>query len=231
MTTAANIITATFQKIGIDNPTVAQTASALISLNNMISSWGVELLTNVVVRESKALTAGTASYTIGAGGDFNTIRPIKIDTAYLSDTENYDWPLQVINAKEHNDIYYKSIVGRPRKIYFIPEYPLAKIIFDCEPDVTYTLYVEFIKNFTEFAATTTNIDLPNEYKEALIYNLAISLAEDWDRNLSKTILLKAMMLKENIGWLNAITRPVPESKFELLDGGLNLDITTDIQGA
>jgi hypothetical protein len=72
--------------------------------------------------------------------------------------------------------------------------------------------------------------LPNEYKEALVYNLAVSLGEDWGRNISNTILAKAEQYKEIIAGLIASQRKIPRAKFDF--GGFrgqggDYSITTD----
>jgi len=218
MATAGDLITAAFLKVGVGSPTANQTASALISLNNMVSSWGGEQLVTAVTRENFTLTAGDAEYTIGLGGDFDTVRPIRIESAFLRDTEDYDWPLEVVSAKDVNAVTYKATEAKPGKLYFVPEVTLAKIIFDCEPDIAYVLYLESWKNFTEFTDTTTTVTLPNEYKEAIIYNLAVSLAEDWDRVVSKSVMMRADETKYLLSAANAATRPVPTAKFDLAMG-------------
>ncbi len=225
MATSGDLITAAFLKVGIDVPTTAQTASALISLNNMISFWGVELLQPSLTRENFTLTSGTAEYTWGSGGSITTTRPIRIANAYLRDSSSYDTPLDVMSGKDYGDITDKTASGRPGKLYFTPEETLAKIIFECKPDAAYVLYLESWKPLTEFAATSTSVTLPNEYKEAIVYNLAVSLAEDWDRVVSNTVQRKAMETKEALGAANAATRPVPMAKFDFLDE-LPFNITT-----
>jgi hypothetical protein len=226
MATAGDLITASFLKIGVDSPSSNQTASALISLNNMISSWGGQQLYPSLTREQFTLTIGDAEYTIGPSGDMNTVRPIKIENAFLRDSESYDTPLGIFAAKDYNKILYKNVHARPSKLYFIPEVTLAKIIFDSEPDAAYTFCVESWKNFTEFSLTTTTSTLPNEYKEALVYNLAVSLAEDWDRVPSKSVLMRAEETKWILSAANAATRPVPLAEFDLLLGS-SYNISTD----
>jgi len=226
-TTAGDLITAAFLKIGVDSPTAAHTASALISLNNMVSSWGGELMAPSLTRENFTLTAGTASYTIGAAGVFATVRPIRIESAFLRDTDGYDWPLDIVSVKDINAVTYKTTEAKPGRMYFAPEETLAKIVFECEPDIAYVLYIDSWKNFTEFALTTTTVTLPNEYKEAIVYNLAVSLAEDWDRVVSSTVQQRAQDTKYLISAANAATRPVPTAKFDLMIGR-TYNITTDV---
>ena len=107
---------------------------------------------------------------------------------------------------------------------------MAKIIFDARPTSAEDVYFEFLKNFTEFALTTTSVTLPPEYKEGLVYNLAVSLGEDWDRVVSKTIYAQAMRTREVIDRLNASNRKAPRAKFDFV-AGIGFDITSGDGGA
>jgi hypothetical protein len=214
MATAGDLLTAAFIKVGVDVPTTAQTASGLISLNNMMSLLGADLLSYVVTAESFTVVAGDSEYTIGSGGQWDTVRPESVSTCYLRNSDNYDYPVSVMSGKDYALLSNKSYTARPTELYFLPEYTLAKIIFNTSPDASYTACFEFIKNFTEFATTATTVSLPNEYKEALVYNLAVSLGEDWDRIVSKTVYAQAMRSREVIDRLNATKKPVRKAKFD-----------------
>lgn len=214
MATAGDIITASFLKIGIGVPTTAQTSSALISLNNMINFLGVEMVPPYVTSESFALVASDSEYTIGSGGQWDTVRPVKVLRCFLRDDSNYDYPVSVMGSLDRAIMSNKAYSARPSQLYYLSEYPLAKIIFNTLPDAAYDAYFEFWKSFTEFAATTTAVDLPPEYREALVYNLAVSLGEDWDRIVSKTVFAQAMRTREVIDRLNAAARTVPKARFD-----------------
>lgn len=221
MSTVQNLVTSAFGKVGVDSPTAAQTASALVSLNNIVTFWGADQLNYSVTRESFALTINDPEYTVGSAGNFNTARPMKISTCYLQNADGYDFPVRVMSARDYAAINSKSIVQRPTRVYFIPEYPLAKIIFNSYPDYAYTAYFEFVKSITAFASVTATCDLPGEYNEALVYNLAMSLAEDWDRAISKTVVLKAEKCKETILQMNAAAKAVPLARFDMgVSGGI-----------
>jgi len=232
MATAGSIITAAFIKVGIDSPTTAQMASSLISLNNMISLLGADMLAPVVVSQTLALIApGSAEYTIGETGSpsWNTVRPILVLSCFLRDSGNYDYPVEIMSSKDYALISNKSFDARPTELYFLPEYPLAKIIFNAIPPAgAYNAHFVFLKNFTEFALITTPVALPNEYKEALVYNLAVSLGEDWDRVVSKTVYMQAMRTREVIDRLNAATKVIPKAKFDF--GGMVGTTDLGLQG-
>jgi hypothetical protein len=217
-TVLADVITPAFSKIGIQSASTAQQASALVSLNSLMSLEGADYTVPCLTRESFALTIADEEYTIGTGGNFNTARPIKLENCFLRDSVSFDYPLRVISPKDYNDLPEKTFTGTPQYVYFVPEYPLAKIIFDKPPYQAYDAYFDFWKNFTEFALTSTPVTLPNEYKAFLTYNLAVSLAEDWDRKVSQSLYAMAKESKEIIGAMVASTKPAPRAKFEHIYG-------------
>lgn len=227
MASANDIINAAYRKIGHSDPTDDDRTEALVNLNNLVSSWGAEFLNYYTVRESLVLTIGTATYTIGRGGNLSTVRPISIKSAFLRNSEGQDTPLVVIAARDYNEITPKTWETKPVALYFLPEYPLAKVIFDCEPFAAYTAYFDFEKNFTEFASIGAAMSLPPEYKEALVYTLAISLAEDKGIivPVTGTVRDTAQRLKNNLDRLNAVNKPVPEAKFDFRNGSA-FDIST-----
>jgi len=203
MATANDIINAAFRKIGLSNPSSSDADNALSSLNELRGAWGLEFLINSVTSESFNLIVGQSVYTIGSGGDFNTVRPIKIDSFYIRDSNGYDRIMTEISPDDFDRIKYKSFSAKPYWFYYLPEYPLGKIILNKEPDLVYTAYFKFVKNFTEFADITDTVDLPNEYKEALIYNLAIAEAENRDVQISQSAYVRAAETKDLISRRNA----------------------------
>lgn len=220
-TTAAQIITAAFNKIRIDSPTDAQNASALLSLNYLINYVGVELLSPFLVRESYTLTVDDYDYTIGSGGNFDTVRPLKIERAFLRDADGYDYALKIMSPADYNDKSDKEVTSRPRYLYYLPEYPLGRVLFDSAPDYAYGLHIESWKPITEFALSTTTVEsllLPPEFKPFLIYNLAVTLAEDWDRVIPQSVLVMAERTKSAIERLLAAQKPVPRQKLDVTKG-------------
>jgi hypothetical protein len=214
MAIVQNIIDAAARKVGISSLSADDLTNALEDLNNLLGVLGIEFLAPYVTRESLVLTAGDAEYTIGSAGDLNTVRPIALLNIFIRDSGGYDYPIDIINAVEYNDITIKTTEARPGRVYFLPEYPLVKIIFDYEPDEAYTAYFEFQKGFAEYTDLTDTVTLPNEYKEALTYNLAIKIAEDQSVVPSKSVVDTANYTKLLISRLGAINRPPKEAEFE-----------------
>lgn len=226
-TTAQNICDRGYRKVGIASPTGAESTLAFESLNDMISLWGANFLVPYRVRERFDLVVGTRNYTIGDGGDFNTIRPIRLTNITLRDSDNYNHPVAFISGREWDAIRYKENSGRPTKAYYKTEYPFGKIRFNKKSDATYKAYICSWKNFTEFAALDTEVVLPNEYKDALVYNLAVRLGEDNSIELPASVARHAMNSLVLLGRLLASNRKVPKVTFDFNGGGL-YDIVTDI---
>ena len=62
-------------------------------LNIMFDSWSAQKI-NVYANtlENFPLIVGANPYTIGVGGNFNTVRPVRIENAYLLDASGGKYP-------------------------------------------------------------------------------------------------------------------------------------------
>lgn len=181
MATAQDIINSAYNAIGVAtaNISAAQSAKALTILNNMLGIWGIDgLLVPYRTSENFPLVVGQSSYTIGSGGNFNTVRPLEVVQAYIRDSSNIDYTLKPIDQRQYTEITNKTADRRPLRFYYDPQYTLGILYFDSEPIAVETLYLVSEKALTELAALSTTVALPDFYKEPLIYNLAIRIAID-----------------------------------------------------
>ena len=206
MATAGNIVDSAFKKCGVLLPTSAERTAALTTLNDLVALWSAErLLVFAVVEEPFTLVVGTNVYTIGSAGTFNTVRPAKITAAYLRDSDNTDYPLDVTMAlTEYNRISDKQTNARPERLYYAPEYPLGKVHFDSPPDATYTFNVFSWKPLVSFAdLDSTTIVLPAEYVKALTFHLAVDLAPELTVALDPLVIQQTVVSRDIIKNLNA----------------------------
>lgn len=211
MATGQVIITAACRKIGIPSPSAGTSAIGLESMNNMLSSWSAEgLMIPCTTTEGLTLVVGKASYTIlPTTGDFSTIRPIRIINAYIRDSSGEDHPVDVTMTKqEYDDISIKGADARPSRLYYDPQYTAGagKIYFDTEPTVAETLYLVSEKPLLEIATLVTDVVLHDMYKEALVYNLAVRMADDIEKVVSPQIISTAITSKNTIENLNAVDK-------------------------
>lgn len=184
MTTARDIITKSLQKIGAlvksEPPSADEANDALDSLNALISSWSNDSL-NIYARtwETFSLT-GAESYTIGTGGNFNTARPTNIVAAYLR-SGTIDYPITVIDDEAYTSISYKGLQGIPEFLNYDNAYPLGRIRLYPLDNASYTLFLLTEKSVAGFATLDTEMSLPDGWERALIYNLALELAPEYNQ--------------------------------------------------
>lgn len=225
--TVGYIIRKAYRMNSINTPNNVQLSNGLILINDMISNWFAEgLMVPCIISEVFDITIGQSIYTIGDNGDFDTIRPMKIISAYVRDVHNIDYTVvPTMTRWEYNANTDKNQVGIPSRIYYNPEYPLGEICFDYNPDEILTLFISSEKMFTEFLSidnenlsaqlgNVTEVVFPLEYKEALIYNLAVRVSTEEDTVLSKIVISIAESSKNTIENLIAIDRLSQNPKIE-----------------
>lgn len=188
MSTATQVISNAYSLMGVHNPTSTDLSRGLTTLNDMITFWGAErLLVYAVKYESFALTIADAQYSIGTGGDFNTVRPIRIEGAFVRDSNSVDYNLNILTEDLYKRKSNKSENGRPEGLYYAPEYPLGVIYLDKKPDTALTLYLSNWKLFTGFSALSDAVSFPPQYERAIKFNLAVELAPQKNIQMVQTV--------------------------------------------
>jgi hypothetical protein len=155
---------------------------ALEALNSMLGNWNTHRWAPHSTRQDTwTLTAGTGEYTIGPGGDFDAVRPVKIERASLilsgSDPARRD--LDVIDVDRWADIALPSVQSIPRKLYNDGAHPLALLRFHPVPDSAYSVILYTRQKLGPFTALNEVADFPDGYEEAIKYNLAVRLAAEF----------------------------------------------------
>lgn len=207
MTTVLDIVKDAMQECGVltktETPTSEEAQTGLKRLNRMISSWSnTGTLQFERVTESFALTDLDFSYTIGSGGDFNTVRPTKIVQAHVRQN-NIDYNLDIVTDKVYQGVVYKSIGGLPKRLNYTNEYPLATINIYPAPSGTYTLFITSEKPLTSYATINTTVDLPPGWIDALTDNLAVRLSSIYGQPVDPELKALASQGKAMIA-LNAL---------------------------
>lgn len=192
MTTARELIKKSMQKVGIltkgETPSDDEANDALDSLNALLSSWANDSLV-IYARtwETFNLVGGTSTYTIGSGGTFNTVRPIDIISSYLR-SGTIDYNIAMITDEAYNSITLKSVQGLPEFLNFDNAYPLANIRLYPIPAAAYSLFLLSEKPITAISTLDTDIILPNGFERAIVYNLALELAPEYQQQPDASIV-------------------------------------------
>lgn len=204
--TAQVLINSAYRKLGainsIDGPTPEQTADALVALNSMLGAWSTrDFFVPVLTSESFA-TSATVSYTMGSGGTASSVRAKKIIAGFIRDSSNVDFPLEIKKFDEYQTISVKTNTGMPSQLFYNPTYPVGYIYLDRVPDAAYTIYIDSLKALSNLAAASTTVELPDEYKEAIIYNLSVRLAPEIPLPVPNDVGIMAVQSMNTIIGLN-----------------------------
>lgn len=152
---------------------------AFTDLKFMIALWQRKRWNVFHLVDMAFTSTGALSYTVGPSGNFPmTSRPDKIDSAFIrlnpTSALAVDFPLAFISSREdYNDIGIKNLGSFPSAIYYDGAYPLGNAFVYPVPSAgTYEIHLTVKDLLAPNLALTADINLPDEYYEALVYNLA-----------------------------------------------------------
>lgn len=151
-------------------------------LNVMMDQWSNEsLMTYAVLEQHGTLVPGKYQYTIGASGDFNMTRPLRIlgggGTCYVLDSNGNRYNLEVVAQDRWNLIGNIAQVNAnfPNTLFYDPQFPLGIINLYPIPNISWTLYFDSYLQLTAFTNLATVLTLPPGYQAAMQDNLAVEL--------------------------------------------------------
>lgn len=191
MTTALGIITSAMRKIGAigkgESPSADEAVDGLEMLNDLLASLSNDSLV-VYARtfESFTLQGGVSAYTIGSGATFNTVRPVKIVSAYVRDG-GIDTPLEIVTDEQYASVTLKTASGRPEYINYTNAHPQATINLYPSPAMAYTLHLVTEKQLSTFTLNQT-VDLPPGWNRMLINNLAIEMGPEYGQGVPAEVI-------------------------------------------
>lgn len=223
MTTALGIIKSAMRKSGIlvksEDPSADEAADALDMLNDLLASWSNDsMVVYARTLESFTLSGGVASYTIGPSGTFDTVRPIKIISAYVR-SGGIDYSLQVESEENYDAVALKTTGSIPEYIIFSNAFPLATLTLYPQPATAYTLFLRTEKQLSNFTLSQ-DVDLPPGWKRALIHNLAVELAPEYGQQIAPEVYEIAKESKAEIRHAVMVAKPMTWETGLGLDGNV-----------
>jgi len=175
---------------------------AWVRLQFMLQQWQMKRWLVYHLVTFGVTSTGAQTYTIGPGGDFQitpnpfnyqfapqsgsgivVTRPERIESAFIrqvtsNNPNQVDWPLTIINSREdYNRIAIKQLTSFSQYLYYDNSFPLGTLYPWPIPQANiYALYVTIKAPLPiAFLTLATRINLPYEYYNAILYNLAIRL--------------------------------------------------------
>lgn len=130
-----------------------------------------------------SLTASTSSYNIGSGQTINTPYPLHMLQAYRSDSNSSSRiPIEIVPDYNFN-LYPSNSSGTPVQLAYQPFVNYGTIKLWPTPDSTAatnsTITIVYTRPTEYTSASTDTMDVPEEWTNAIIYNLAVRLAPEW----------------------------------------------------
>jgi hypothetical protein len=212
LSTALEIIRGSLRKLGVlaagESLSSEEASDALRSLNSMLSSWNTQnlIMTGLEIEEF-SLTSNKGSYTLGSGGELDTSIPVKTDLAFIKDSNNNEFPIELVDNKKWGEIIDKSTTSTyPSKIYIDENYPLRKVYLYPVPSESSTLILHNFRKLSQISALTTSFSLPDGYERAIEYNLCIELAPEYGKSVPAEIMKVANEALANIKRVNIQNR-------------------------
>lgn len=190
-----------------ETPSAAEQADALAAVNRMVDSWSnEELLIYADVVETFNLVPGQQTYTMGPSGNFNTVRPQRIEKARLQTVTSglpADLPLTLVTLDEWARIIIKTQSSSlPLRLYIEENYPLMNLNLWPIPNIANKIVLWSWKPLTRFATVDDDVSFPPGYERMIVYNGALELAPEYGREPSATVLSTAIESKANIKRMN-----------------------------
>lgn len=225
MATAQDHINRALRLIGVlaagETPTSTESNDSLTVLNDMLGLWNIDKLLVYQIEESThTLVAGTRSYTIGSGATINQTRPVRIEKAWVRDSSNLDFEIDVIGQEEYNRYVSKtSEASYPYKLWYDTGFANGTINLYPTPASAFTLHFTSWKPFSSFATLTTDISLPEGYAQLLVYNLAVLLAAEFSVPVRQDVIQIALDTKAKVETINNENQNNVVTRFDSFFGG------------
>lgn len=183
-----------------ETPDATMQADALEALNSMLDAWRTESLLVHALRTESLTITGAASYTVGDGGDLDTVRPVKIEAAFWRSGET-DYPLAIANAVTWSQVGNKSLQADvPEWLYYEPAYPLGVVYLSSIPS-SGTLHLVVWTPISEVGAFD-EFSFPPGYRDAITYQLAMRLCQEYGRAVTRELAGLGKAAKDDIKRVN-----------------------------
>lgn len=191
---------------GIPDLSIANGFNIGIQLDSGVLKWltvvGAPVGTTVTL--SGAL-GGTASVgNIVYSYQTKLMRPLRVLDALYRQIGGNDIPVRVISREEYNRFGLKTSQGTSIQAYYDPQVNSGTFSFYPVPaDSVGQMYIEFQRPIDDFVNSTDDFDLPQEWGEAIVWNLAMRLIPDYrvpEMTANRIERLAEKFLKEVTDW-------------------------------
>lgn len=183
-TTARDLIVLALKEAGIlgvgQTPLSEDINDCFTLLKRMTAQWQKRRWMIPALTDIKKQANGAKSVTVGTGGFFDIPRPDKIQAAYFIQLGTGPTPVsfplrQIFAYEDYARIAIKDLNSFPTSFFYDAAWPLANLFVYPIPSNLYEIHL-IIKTDLGFPNDVNSVLLlPDEYEEAIHYNLALRI--------------------------------------------------------
>ena len=192
-----------------EEPPGAEANDALKILNQMLDGWMAEqLMVYTTQIQDFPFVTGKQVHTLGPGGDFDVPRPARITGVSViiltNPTVPVEYPIPYVTDDQWQERYpVKGVQSSfPLLVYDDGAFPLRNLAFWPIPIDPNQFRMYSWGPLYQFNDMRASYAWPPGYMEALRYNLALVLADEWSGELGPTVIAAAIATKARIKTMN-----------------------------
>lgn len=179
-------------------------ADGLEALNAMLDQWWLQRLAVYRIDDSSySWASGEQTRTIGASGaDLTDTRPVRLFSAYQR-LNSVDYPISVMTSEQYRRIPSKTTsTDLMTHIFYDPTVPNGTLYGYPVPSTTVTIRLQTYQQIKNFALHTTSFSLPPGYEDAMVFNLALRIAPEYEASVNPLVFSNARTTLANIKRIN-----------------------------
>lgn len=122
------------------------------------------------------------------------IRPLRILDGFLRQAAGgNDIPVMILSREEYNRFGMKQSIGSPIQLYYDPQENTGYLyMYPVFPTCDQIMYIQFQSPIEDIGSTSEDFDLPQEWAQALTWQLAYLLAPKYEVAEIKFKMIKTM---------------------------------------
>lgn len=236
MMSVQDALKAALRKSGIikhgQTPNSDENADGLGELNRMLDAWRADGL-NATTRQELGLTlvAQKQTYTIGVDpsgvltAEVAGAKPVRIETATIQVASEWRFLNVLLHHEQWVERATTELYTVPRDLYNNRNHPLSTLSFWPAPDAAYPVRLYTPQRVATYLTVADNIIAAEGWRDAIVYNLAVRLACEFDKPLRGDVAEMARTSLATIQRAN-LEIPIMECDGAILSGRGGFDILT-----
>jgi hypothetical protein len=220
--TVDEIITRALKIINVidasESLTSDESGDGLLHINGIIDEWNIDKFKSYSQQYiTGTLNQNQSSYTVGAGGDINGNRPVRIEGVYVTNGTT-DYKLNKLSFDEYNAISNKvDSSSIPTAYYYNPSIPTGTLYLYPAPSTSNTITITQWYKFGSYTTGSDSVDLPAGFNELLTYKLAVEMCSYFSKQVPVDVFNKMNKLEDKISslvsgdWIPSIQTITPAS--------------------